>query len=81
MHNQSKDGSWGVFGHAHSSHAGPDGAAGIRTSSGFTASGDAQRSPRALSLLQWCYSKVDPLDNVKAAINKSVHAALLSACR
>ena len=25
--------------------------------------GDAQRSPRALSLLQWCFQRVEPLGN------------------
>ena len=36
---------------------------------GFSASGDAQRSPRALSLLQWCYQRLSPPDvrHAKAA--------------
>ena len=40
--NQSADGSWGDF----------------DDELGFTASADAQRSPRALSLLQWCDARL-----------------------
>jgi hypothetical protein len=51
--NQSADGSWGKFGSGGGSAAGR---------LGFTASGDAQRSPRALTLLQWCYQRLTPAD-------------------
>ena len=39
---------------------------------GFSASGDVQRSPRALSLLQWYYQRVEPLPEVQTAIQKYV---------
>ena len=57
--NQSADGSWGKFG---SGGGGSDAAAAATGRLGFTASGDAQRSPRALTLLQWCYQRLVPAD-------------------
>ena len=55
--NQSADGSWGRF----------DDAPRSKLHSGFTASGDAQRSPRALSLLQWCSTRLRPADPAHGA--------------
>lgn len=60
-HNQSDDGSWGYIPKALE-----------RGLLGFSASGDAQRSPRALSLLQWYYQRMEPLPEVKAAIQNYV---------
>lgn len=51
--NQSADGSWGKFGP--SNHL-----------LQFTASGDTQRSPRVLSLLQWCVQRLSPPDHAHA---------------
>ena len=61
VHNQSGDGHWGYV----PQPASP----GMLT---FSASGDAQRSPRALSLLQWYHQRMEPLPEVAAAIQKYV---------
>jgi hypothetical protein len=61
VHNQSDDGSWGYIPKP------PE--HGLLA---FSASGDAQRSPRALSLLQWYYQRMEPLPEVQAAIQKYV---------
>ena len=45
---------------------------------GFSASGDAQRSPRALSLLQWYYQRMEPLPEVSWPL---LPAAALTASR
>ena len=72
VHNQSTDGSWGKFG------KGQEGVAGAEVlRSGFSASGDAQRSPRALSLLQWCYSNLEARSDTKAAITKYINFLLV----
>ena len=48
--NQNPDGSWGKWANTSSE----------LTPGGFTPSGDAQRSPRAVSLLQWYQARVAP---------------------
>eukprot|EP00729_Bicosta_minor_P015444 gene15444-2058_t len=67
VHNQSADGSWGRWDQ-------PGGSEGARSDnlSGlqFSPSGDAQRSPRALSLLQWYYMHVSADKEVGTAIQK-----------
>lgn len=72
VHNQSADGSWGKFlpGDMHgqlgnSNNLPPPHVA-------FTPSGDAYRSPRALSFLQWCHSRVHALPAFEDSINKYV---------
>ena len=62
---QSADGHWGYV---------PSGASTSELGAGlgFSASGDAQRSPRALSLLQWYYQRMEPLPEVEFAINRYV---------
>ena len=62
---QSADGSWGDF-------SGPDDVAHPHLLR-FSASGDAQRSPRALSLLQWCADRLSPPEpKHRAAADKFV---------
>ena len=53
LRNQSKDGTWGAW-------------QGNSIPGRFDPIGDAQRSPRVLSLLQWWYQQVDPDPQVKA---------------
>ena len=55
--NQSKDGTWGAW----QGHAIPG---------RFDPIGDAQRSPRVVSLLQWWHQKVEPDAKVAASIAK-----------
>jgi hypothetical protein len=75
--NQSEDGSWGRWNSTTSAEeeeavgsAGGVGAAANPTLLKFSPSGDAQRSPRALSLLQWYYQHVSPDPAVGKAIQK-----------
>ena len=55
--NQSKDGTWGAW-------------QGNSVPGRFDPIGDAQRSPRVLSLLQWWHQQVDPDPTVEAAITR-----------
>jgi hypothetical protein len=63
--NQSADGSWGNF-NIHGR------AAAVGGSVGFSADGDAQRSPRALSLLQWYHTRIQANSAYQTAIDKYV---------
>jgi hypothetical protein len=69
--NQSADGSWGDF-------SGPDDVANPHLLR-FSASGDAQRSPRVLSLLQWCSERLSPHDPKHAAAANNFVAFLMQA--
>ena len=62
--NQSADGSWSDFDDSNLL--------------GLTASGDAQRSPRALSLLQWCAARIPDADPSYAASAKKFIDFLLN---
>jgi hypothetical protein len=70
--NQNADGSWGASGTASAAAAASaQQQLGKAHHNRFSPSGDAQRSPRALSLLQWYASNVDPGDSeVVEAIGK-----------
>ena len=73
VRNQSADGSWGAFDGqtAAAAAAGPP-----LEQARFTASGDAQRSPRALSLLQWCDARLGGDASFGAAAQKYVNFLL-----
>ena len=60
--NQNPDGSWGAWENK-SSELGPG---------GFTPSGDAQRSPRAVSLLQWYQARVAPAGSPDPVVAKAI---------
>lgn len=67
VHNQSADGSWGRWDQPGGTEdARSDNLSGLQ----FSPSGDAQRSPRALSLLQWYYMHVSADKEVGTAIQK-----------
>ena len=72
VRNQSADGSWGAF----DANALTTGTASPIGQARFSASGDAQRSPRALSLLQWCHARLGGDASFRAAAQKYVNFLL-----
>ena len=67
---QNADGSWGNWS-ARTDRAGDGRATSQGYTDGFSPSADAERSPRALTLLQWYLARVDASDaRVRGAIDK-----------
>ena len=67
--NQSADGSWGKWNSTEEADEEQFVAEAPHLLK-FSPSGDAQRSPRALTLLQWYYQRVEPDPAVGTAIQK-----------